>query len=99
MDIHISDQKKEEEEEGKQKLESRIFVERARELLLLRTLIYINSLSISFFTSIFFIIFYFLSPNEDSCRKNLCLIDACISPYSCIHLSRAVLYCFFCSIA
>ena len=58
MDIHISDQKKEEEEEGKQKLESRIFVERARELLLLRTLIYINSLSISFFTSIFF--YYFL---------------------------------------
>ena len=58
MDIHISDQKKEEKEEGKQKLESRIFVERARELLLLRTLIYINSLSISFFTSIFF--YYFL---------------------------------------
>ena len=58
MDIHISDQKKEEEEEGKQKLESRIFVERARELLLHRTLFYINSLSISFFTSIFF--YYFL---------------------------------------
>ena len=57
------------------------------------TLFYFNSLSIFSFTSFFF--YYFLSlfvhPTKTRCRKRLCLIVLCVSLYSWVHFSRAVL--------